>query len=188
MTKEPPVTRQSLAFQWRDLYLVCYARDQWAALRRGQHRFLTAGTLDELATTIEADYEASPALRELGPPATADHPTAPDDGEDLDEDEVLGQDAEIQDLLTQLRGAFRQWAISYGQADPGLDRPPRRRDHLPELGRAAVYCAGADRTQGTPGPARSGLGLAAVGKRALLIGSRPAPCVATPRAPAVSSE
>ena len=115
MTKEPPVTQQSLAFQWGDLYLICYARDRWAALRRGQHRFLTAGTLDELATTIEADYEASLALPEFGPPATADYPTAPDDGEDLDEDEVLGQDAEIQDLLTQLRGAFRQWAISYGR-------------------------------------------------------------------------
>jgi len=110
MTKEP-VTPESLAFQWGDLYLICYFRDQWAALRRGQHRFLTAGTLDELATAIEADYEASPALRELGPPVTADCPAAPDAG--VDEDEAAGQDAEIQDLLTGLRGAFWQWAISY---------------------------------------------------------------------------
>ena len=87
-----------------------------------------------------------------------------------------------------LRAAFPQWDISYSPSDPGLDRPQRRRDHLPELARAAVYRAGPDRTQATPGPARPRLGLAAVGKHALLIGSRPAPCVATPRAPAVSSE
>ena len=68
-----------------DAYLIHYARDQWAALRRDTRRFLTAGTLDDLATTIEADYAARPVPREFGPPATAGYLTAPDDGEDPDQ-------------------------------------------------------------------------------------------------------
>ena len=45
----PPVTLESLEFEWGDAYLIHYARDQWAALRRDTRRFLAAATLDELA-------------------------------------------------------------------------------------------------------------------------------------------
>ncbi len=121
MTREPPVTLESLAFEWGDAYLICYARDQWAALRRDTHRFLTADTLDELATAIEADYEASPVPRDYDPPGTADYLGSPDDGQDPDEDdasaeregEARGRDGERLELLMGLRAAFPQWAISY---------------------------------------------------------------------------
>ena len=73
MTGEPGVTLESLDFEWGDAYLICYARDQWAALRRDTHRFLTAQTLDELAARIDADYAASPVPRGFDPPGTADY-------------------------------------------------------------------------------------------------------------------
>ena len=102
-------------------------RDQWAALRRDTCRFLTAQTLDELATTIEADYAAHPVPRDFDPPGTADYLGAPgededqDDAPDEDEDEddggggggAPGRDGERLELLIRLREAFPQWAISY---------------------------------------------------------------------------
>lgn len=59
-----------------DAYLICYARDQWAALRRDTRQFLTAQTPDELAAGIDADYAASPVPRGFDPPGTADYLTA----------------------------------------------------------------------------------------------------------------
>ena len=53
MTKEPPVTLESLAFRRGGARLIHCARGQWAALRRGTRRFLTAQTLDQLAAAIE---------------------------------------------------------------------------------------------------------------------------------------
>ena len=120
MTGEPGVTLESLDWDWGDAYIICYARDQWAALRRDTRRFLTAATLDELATKIEADYAAHPVPRESGPPGTADYPGTPDqDDDDLDEDGVRGRDrdrdrdGERLGLLMGLRQVFPQWAISY---------------------------------------------------------------------------
>ena len=121
MTGDPPVTLESLDFEWGDAYLIHYARDQWAALRRDTRRFLTAQTLDELAATIEADYAASPVPRNFDPPDTADYLDAPDEdeAEDMDEDEGPGQDEapgedrERLELLMRLRDAFPHWVISY---------------------------------------------------------------------------
>ena len=92
MTGEPGVTLESLDFDWGDAYIICYARDQWAALRRDTRRFLTAQTLDELATKIDTDYAAHPVPREFGPPGTADYLSAPDEDDDLDEDEDEDED------------------------------------------------------------------------------------------------
>ena len=95
MTGEPGVTLESLDWEWGDAYLIGYARDQWMALRRDTRRFLTAGTLDELATRIEADYAASPVPRGCDPPGTADYLAPGDgedpDGEDPDEDDTPGE-------------------------------------------------------------------------------------------------
>ena len=115
MTGGPGVTLESLDFDWGDAYIICYARDQWAALRRDTHRFLTAATLDELATKIETDYAAHPVPREFGPPGTADYLSAPDEDDDLDEDGVPGRDRDRErlGLLAGLRQAFPHWAISY---------------------------------------------------------------------------
>ena len=70
MTGKPVVTLESLNFEWGDAYLICYVRDQWAALRRDIRRFLTAATPDELAARIETDYAAFPVPRYCGPPGT----------------------------------------------------------------------------------------------------------------------
>ena len=85
MTGDPPVTLESLDFEWGDAYLICYARDQWAALRRDTRQFLTAQTLDELAARIDADYAASPVPRDVDPPGTADYLDAPSADEDQDD-------------------------------------------------------------------------------------------------------
>ena len=113
MRGDPGVTLESLDFEWGDAYIISYARDQWAALRRDTRRFLTAGTLDELAARIDADYAAHPVPREFGPPGTADYLTAP--GEDEGEREVPGRDRDRErlGLLAGLREVFPQWAISY---------------------------------------------------------------------------
>ena len=121
MTGPPPVTLQWLAFNWGDAYIICYARDHWAALRRDTRRFLTAETLDELAARIDADYAASPVPRGCDPPGTADYLDAPGEGEDQDdapeEDDggggASGRDGDRLELLIRLREAFPQWAISY---------------------------------------------------------------------------
>ena len=42
MTGQPPVTLDWLTYHWGDAYLIHYARDRWAALRRDTHQFLTA--------------------------------------------------------------------------------------------------------------------------------------------------
>ena len=125
MTGEPGVTPESLDWHWGDAYIICYARDQWAALRRDTRRFLTAETLDQLATKIDADYAAHPVPRQFSPPGTADYPGTPgenedeDDDDDLDEDGVPGRDRDTDrdrerlGLLMGLRQLFPQWAISY---------------------------------------------------------------------------
>lgn len=126
MTGQPPVTPESLAFDWGDAYIICYARDQWVALRRDTRRFLAAGTLDGLRTAIEADYKASPVPRDYDPPGTADYLGNPDDGQEPDQDdasgngdregEAWGRDGERLELLMGLRAAFPQWAISYSSS------------------------------------------------------------------------
>jgi len=73
MTGQPPVTLESLSFHWADAYLISHARDQWVALRRDRHRFLTAPTLTGLERAIEADYRDHPVPRHSGPPGAADY-------------------------------------------------------------------------------------------------------------------
>jgi hypothetical protein len=71
--------------------------------RRDTHQFLTAATLNELATRIEADYTAAPVPREADPPGTADYLNTPGPDPDPDGDgELMG-----------LRAAFPHWNISY---------------------------------------------------------------------------
>ena len=164
MMGDPPVTLKSLDFEWGDAYIISYARDQWAALRRDTRRFLTAGTLDELAASIETDYTASPVPRDFDPPGTADY---------LDEDAVPGQDGERLELLAGLPGRVPALGHQLLTLSPRLDRPQRRRDHLPEHARADVLRADADRAEGTPGPARPPLGLAPWGQRGPLIDPGP---------------
>ena len=105
MTGPPGVTLESLDFEWGDAYLIHYARDQWAALRRDTRRFLAASTLDELAAAIEADYKASPVPRDYDPPGTAGYLNTPSPDPDGD-GERLG-------LLMGLREVFPHWNISY---------------------------------------------------------------------------
>ena len=100
MTGPPGITLETLEFEWGDAYLIHYARDQWAALRRG--------TLDELAARIEADYTASPVPRETDPPGTAGYLNTPGN-----EDEVPGRDGDRLRLLMGLRATFPHWNISY---------------------------------------------------------------------------
>ena len=73
MTSQPAVTLESVAFHWGDAYLLSYARDRWVALRRDRHRFLTAHTLTELETAIEADYRDHPVPRDFDPPGAGDY-------------------------------------------------------------------------------------------------------------------
>ena len=110
MTGPPGVTLESLEFEWGDAYLIHYARDQWAALRRGTRRFLAAATLDELAARIEADYTAAPVPRDADPPGTAGYLNTPGNE---DEDEVPGRDGDRLRLLMGLRATFPHWNISY---------------------------------------------------------------------------
>ena len=129
MTGDPGVTLESLDWEWGDAYIISYARDQWAALRRDTHRFLTAQTLDKLATTIDADYAAHPVPREFGPPGTADYLDTPDENEDevedpVDgEDGVPGRDGEKLELLAGLRDAFPHWAPSATHPSPAPGPP-----------------------------------------------------------------
>jgi hypothetical protein len=111
MTGQPGVTLESLDYEWGDAYLICYARDQWAALRRDTHRFLAAATLDTLAARIKADYAASPVPRDTDPPGTDDYLTAPD--EDEHEHGAPCGDGERLRLLMGLRATFPHWNISY---------------------------------------------------------------------------
>jgi hypothetical protein len=108
VTGEPGLTLESLDFEWGDVYVICYARDRWAALRRGTHRFLTAAALHELATKIETDYAAHPVPHEVSAPGTADYPDTPDN-----EDQVPGRDGDKLELLMGLRATFPHWNISY---------------------------------------------------------------------------
>ena len=177
MMGDPGVTLESLDWEWGDAYIICYARDQWAALRRDTHRFLTAATLDELAASIDADYAASPVPRGCDLPSTAGYLDAPgeDEGQDdaPDEDDAgggaQGRDGDRPELLIRLRHDVPAVGHQLRAVSPGLDRPQRRRHHLPELGRAAVPRAGADRAETTPGPARPRLGLAPLGQHAPIL-------------------
>ena len=80
MTSQPAVTLESLSFHWADAYLISHARDQWVALRRDSHRFLTAPTLTGLERAIEADYRDHPVPRHPGPPGAADYLSPARDG------------------------------------------------------------------------------------------------------------
>ena len=88
----------------------CYARDQWVALRRDTHRFLAAGTLDELATGSKPTTQrpGTPRLRPARHRRTTQHPRRQDRTR-----EVPGRDGEKLRLLMGLRATFPHWAISY---------------------------------------------------------------------------
>jgi hypothetical protein len=137
MTGDPPVTLESLDFEWGDAYLICYARDQWAALRRDTRQFLTAQTLGEMAARIDVDYAASPVPRDVDPPGTADYLDAPsadedqDDAPDEDDGGAPGRDGDRPEPLIRQREAFPQWTISYapfpGPGPPAKTAPPSAR-------------------------------------------------------------
>jgi hypothetical protein len=84
----PPPSLETLAFHWADAYIICYARDQWIALRRDTRHFLTADTLAGLETAIEADYQDHPVPREFDPPGATDYLSLPD------ADDVAGPSAQ----------------------------------------------------------------------------------------------
>lgn len=98
----PHWTLEELAYHWADAYLISYTRDRWVALRRDTRQFLTANTLDQLETAIEADYRHHPVPREFDPP---DH---------TDNDEDPGEDTVI--IVQALRHAFPLWDISHSSA------------------------------------------------------------------------
>jgi hypothetical protein len=100
----PPVTLASLEFRWADIYLVCYARGKWVALRRDHLRFLTADTLAGVERAIESDHRDHPVPRDFGPPGAADYLGFPD--EDLPDDASRF-------ILAALRHAFPTWIITY---------------------------------------------------------------------------
>ena len=133
MTGEPAVTLESLDYEWGDAYLICYARDQWAALRRDTRRFLTASTLDGLAAAIDADYKASPVPRELDPPGTDGYLTPPRTHE------VPGPGRGQAGAADGAAGRVPALEHQLLPVLPGLDRPQRHRDHLPGHARAAVF-------------------------------------------------
>ena len=167
MTGEPRVTLESLDWEWGDAYIISYARDQWAALRRDTRRFLTAQTPDELAARIDADYATHPVPRGCDPPGTADYLDTPDEDDDLDEDGVPGRDSDSDSDRDERQGEAGAAGRAAGGVPalgdqlltviPGLDRPQRWCHHLPRFGRAAVRRFNAGRPEGTPGPARPGL-------------------------------
>ena len=106
MTGRQPVTLTLLTSQWGDLYLICYARDRWVALRRGGTRFLTADTLGGLESAIEADDRDHAIASGSGPPGATRHvdlPGEPDSGD--------VSDAETRFVLAALRRAFPSWTI-----------------------------------------------------------------------------
>ena len=121
MTGEPRVTLESLDFEWGDAYLICYARDQWAALRRDTHRFLAAAHPGRAGHHDRSRLHGIPGAARLRPARHSGLPQRPDDGEDPDEDdapgegegEAPGRDGERLELLMGLRAAFPHWNISY---------------------------------------------------------------------------
>jgi hypothetical protein len=64
----PPWTLESLAFHWGDAYLFCYTRDRWVALRKDNHAFIAADTLDGLEAAIQRDYATHPVPHDFDPP------------------------------------------------------------------------------------------------------------------------
>ena len=77
----PPQTLDDLAYHWGDAYLLSYARDRWAALRRDRLYFITADTLYELEAAIQADYGSNPVPRDFDPPGATDYLDEPDDAD-----------------------------------------------------------------------------------------------------------
>lgn len=106
MTGRQPVTLALLTSQWGDLYLTCYARDRWVALRRDGTRFLTADTLGGLESAIESDDRNHPAPRGSGPPGATRHVGVSDEPDSGDV-----PDAETRFVLAALRQAFPSWTI-----------------------------------------------------------------------------
>ena len=107
MTGQQPVTLESLTSRWGDLYLICYARDRWVALRRDSMRFVTADTLAGLEHAIESDSRDYPVLGGSGPAAAARYVSLPDEPADSD-----GADAGTRFFLAALRHAFPSWTIT----------------------------------------------------------------------------
>jgi len=102
---------EALAFNWGDAYVFSYVRDRWVALRRDNHRFITADTLAGLGIAIEADYENEPVPRECDPSGAADYLDADDGDDDIPDDD--DPDAERLTVLRELQTVFPLWAITY---------------------------------------------------------------------------
>jgi len=101
---------EDLTYQWGDLYLISYARDQWTALRRDRRYFLSAATLTGLEHAIVADYRDHPEAHTWDPAGT------PGPG---DENSITGggredcPDTGTLIMLAAMRQTFPGWAISY---------------------------------------------------------------------------
>jgi hypothetical protein len=149
------VTLESLEFRWGDIYLVCYARDKWVALRRDHLRFLTADTLAGLERAIESDHRDHPLPRDFGPAGAADYLSVPDD--DLP-DEDLPDDAS-RFVLAALRHAFPLWTITYSaqmHAWIAWTRTKTLCENSPVLLCAALLMLQCGQPPGWPGPVPRG--------------------------------
>ena len=147
----PPVTLESLEFHWGDIYLVCYARDKWVALRRDHLRFLTTDTLAGLERAIEADHRDHPVPRDFGPPGATDYLSLPDD-------DLPDEDARF--LLAALRHAFPLWTITYSdQMHAWIARTRKKTlcENSPVLLCAALLLLQCRQPPGWPGPVPRGL-------------------------------
>jgi len=145
-----PVTLASLEFRWADIYLVCYARDKWVALRRDHLRFLTADTLAGLERAIESDHRDHPVPRDFGPPGAADYLGFPD--EDLPDDASRF-------ILAALRHAFPTWIITYSdQMHAWIARTRTKTlcENSPVLLCAALLLIQCRQPPGWPGPVPRG--------------------------------
>lgn len=99
----PPVTLDSLVWDWGSAYVIGYRNDQWTATRRDGRAVLARATLAALATVIDADYRTGPVSRDCDPPASSGGVDEPGGGP--------GEDESF--LLAALAEAFPAWAVSY---------------------------------------------------------------------------
>ena len=150
MTGQPPVTLESLAFHWGDAYLICYARDQWAALRRDTRRFLTAPPWTSWRpgskpTTRHPRYRAT--LTRPAPPTTSRPGPGPGRATRTRTTEGAGPGRGEAGAADPAAGDVPAVGHQLLAVFPGLDRPQRRRHHLPELTRPALHRAAIERQE-----------------------------------------
>lgn len=105
-----PLTLDSLITHWGDVYIVCYHRDRWVALRRDNESVLAARTLAGLQAEIEDDYRSNPMPRKSWPRSITDY-LDPGEAKGLGD----GGDAAVvwHIILRALGSLFPSWVITY---------------------------------------------------------------------------